>query len=302
MPDYEFLSYSVTDRVATLLLDRPDKLNAFTHAMGVELVDVMDRIDADDDVRAVVVTGAGRAFCAGADLSDGTAIFENKNPGEFRMERDADYGGIVTRRFFESTKPLIAAINGPAVGMGATITLPMDIRLASDTAKIGFVFSRRGLVPEAASSFFLTRVVGISQAAEWVYSGRVFGADEALSAGLVKSVHAPEDLLPRAYELAHELIDASSAVSVAVSRRMLWQMLAFGTPELAHELDSRGIFHLGRADDVKEGVLSFLEKRPAEFPMRVSTDLPQYVRDWQRLGSTEALIAYERSQLAPEGV
>jgi enoyl-CoA hydratase/carnithine racemase len=293
---YQFVDYQVRDRIATLTLDRPDALNAFTHAMGMEMVRVMDEVDGDDEVRALVITGAGRAFCAGADLSEGTKIFENPSPAPFEMEQDADYGGILTRRFFASTKPIIGAINGAAVGMGVTMTLPMDVRLASTSARFGFVFARRGLVPEAASSFFLPRIVGISQAAEWVYSGRVFGAEEALQTGLVRSLHAPGELLPAATALAKTFIESSSAVSVAVSRRMLWEMLAEGTPELAHELDSRGIFHLGRADDVKEGVASFLEKRPPVFPMRVSTDLPQYVKDWQRLGSTQALIEYERAQ------
>lgn len=295
---YQYLDLTVRDTIATLTLDRPDRLNAFTHAMGVELVDVMDRIDTDDGIRAVVITGAGRAFCAGADLSDGTAIFENPSDAPFRMEDDADYGGIVTRRFHAGLKPMIGAVNGAAVGMGATITLPMDLRLASTTARFGFVFSRRGLIPEASSSYFLPRIVGISQAAEWVYSGRIFDAQEALTAGLVRSVHEPEDLLDAAHDLARSMTEHSSAVSIAVSRRMLWDMLAEGTPELAHELDSRGIFHLGRAADVKEGVESFLQKRPPVFPMQVSTDLPQYVKDWQKAGSVRGLIDVERSRRA----
>lgn len=287
---YEFLDYSVDNSIATVILDRPDRLNAFTEAMGAELIAVMDRIDADDDVRAVVFTGRGRAYCAGADLSGGTEIFTGDDSGEFRMDRDADYGGRIARRFYDSTKPLIAAINGPAVGIGISSTLPMDIRLASTTARFGFVFTRRGLVPEASSSWFLPKLVGISQALEWVYSGRVFDAEEALRAGLVRSLHEPEDLLPAAYALAHELTRFSAPVAVTVSRRMLWQMLAEGSPELAHELDSRGIFFLGRSADCTEGVDAFLDKRAPQFPMRVSTDLPDYVSRWRQLGDARVLV------------
>ncbi|MDQ1735118.1 MAG: hypothetical protein QOH56_1369 [Pseudonocardiales bacterium] len=287
---YQFLDYSVTDSIATVILDRPDRLNAFTEAMGAELIRVMDEIDADDEVRAVVFTGRGRAYCAGADLSEGTDIFEGDESGDFRMDRDADYGGMIARRFYDSTKPLIAAINGPAVGIGISSTLPMDIRLASTTARFGFVFTRRGLVPEASSSWFLPRLVGISQALEWVYSGRVFEADEALRAGLVRSLHEPDELLPAAYALARELTSASAPVAVAIARRMLWQMLADGGPELAHELDSRGIFFLGRSADCKEGVHAFLDKRAPHFPMRVSTDLPDYVTRWRQVGDARALV------------
>jgi enoyl-CoA hydratase/carnithine racemase len=287
---YRFLEYDVAEGIATVTLNRPERLNAFTLAMGAELVAVMDQIDQDDDVRVAVFTGKGRAYCAGADLSGGTEIFEGDESGVFDMKRDADYGGIVARRLYESTKPLIAAINGPAVGIGITSTLPMDVRLASDSARFGFVFTRRGLVPEACSSWFLPRLVGISRAAEWVYTGRVFGAEEALRAGLVSSVHAPEDLLPAAYRLAREMSQATSAVAVAVARRMLWQMYGTGTPELAHELDSRGIFFLGRSPDCAEGVQSFLEKRDPVFPMRVSRDLPRYMTEWRRLGDAERLI------------
>ncbi|HUZ25981.1 MAG TPA: crotonase/enoyl-CoA hydratase family protein [Streptosporangiaceae bacterium] len=287
---YTCIAYRVEDGIATVTLDRPERLNALTNTMAQELVRAMDVIDADDDVRAVVFTGRGRAYCAGADLSGGGEIFERDESGEFRMDRDADYGGIVARRFFESTKPLIAAINGPAVGVGVTSTLPMDVRLASEDARFGFVFARRGLVPEACSSWFLPRIVGISQALEWVYSGRVFPADEALRAGLVRSVHQPDDLLPAAYALAREFAESSAPVAVAIARRMLWQMLGTGTPELAHELDSRGIFFLGRTPDCAEGVAAFLEKRPARFTMKVSSDLPGYMRRWRELGSAEALV------------
>lgn len=286
---YRTIDYTVSDHVATVWLDRPDKLNAFTLEMGDELVAVMDEIDGDDDVRVAVFTGRGRAFCAGADLSGGIEIFEHADE-DFDMTRDADGGGVVARRFFESTKPLIAAINGPAVGVGITQTLPMDVRMAAETARIGFVFTRRGLVPEACSSWFLPRIVGISRAAEWVYTGRIFDAREALQAGLVRSLHAPEDLLPAAYALAREMAEGSAPVAVAMARRMLWQMFGTGTPEIAHELDSRGIFHLGRSADCVEGVQSFLERRPAEFPGRVSRDLPAYVERWREVGLAEDLL------------
>jgi enoyl-CoA hydratase/carnithine racemase len=284
------IDYRVEEGIATITLSRPDKLNAFTIQMGQELMSAVDEADADDAVRAVVFTGAGKAFCAGADLSDGTGIFERESLTEFRMDRDADYGGVVSRRLFDSTKPLIAAINGAAVGMGITSTLPMDVRLAADTARFGFVFTRRGLIPEACSSWFLPRIVGIAQAAEWVYSGRVFGADEALKAGLVQSVHPAGELLPAAYALAREMTKESAPVAVAISRRMLWHMLGAPSPVDAHELDSRGIFYLGRSEDAEEGVKSFLEKRNATFPMRVSTDLPAYFRQWRREGDSDSLI------------
>jgi enoyl-CoA hydratase/carnithine racemase len=290
--DYTCIEYSVDgDGIATVWLNRPDRLNAFNDPMGDELMAVMDEIDGDDAVRAVVFTGRGRAYCAGADLAGGTEIFERDASGEFDMARDADYGGTIARRLCDSTKPLIAAINGPAVGIGLTSTLPMDVRMASDTARFGFVFNRRGLVPEACSSFFLPRIVGISRAVEWVFTGRLFDAAEALSAGLVRSVHAPDDLLPAAYALAREMTASSSSVAIAVSRRMLWQMFGTGSPTIAHELDSRGIFFLGRGDDCAEGVSAFLEKRPAEFPMRVSKDLPEYMQQWRAAGSAEAFLA-----------
>lgn len=281
---YTTIQYAVRDGIATVTLNRPDRLNAFTLEMGADLVAVLDEIDADDDVRVAVFTGNGRGFSAGADLSEGTTIFEGDESGEFVMSRDADYGGVIARRIWECTKPLIAAVNGPAVGVGLTTTLPMDFRIASERARFGFVFVRRGLVPEASSSWFLPRIVGISQAAEWVYTGRVFDAEEALRGGLVRSVHAHDDLLPAAYRLAGEIAESSSPVAVAISRRMLWQMFGTGTPETAHELDSRGIFFLGRAPDCTEGVQAFLEKRPPRFPMRVSRDLPEYVDRWRKAG------------------
>ncbi|WP_433622195.1 enoyl-CoA hydratase-related protein [Nocardia sp. CA-120079] len=288
---YEFIEYSTDDGIATVEFNRPDRLNAFTRAMGREVIDAMDRIDSDDDVRVAVFTGRGRAFCAGADIGDGAGVFERGADEPFDMARHADYGGYLARRLFDSTKPLIAAINGAAVGVGATATLPMDVRLASSAARFGFVFARRGIVPESCSSWFLPRIVGISQAAEWVFTGRVFDADEACRAGLVRSVHPPEDLLPAAYRLAREMREATSPVAVAISRRMLWQMFGTGSPELAHEIDSRGIHFLGRSADCAEGVEAFLEKRPPRFPMRVSSDLPEYMKAWQRLGMAEELMS-----------
>ncbi len=281
--DYTQISYDVSDRVATITLNRPEQLNAFTNTMMRELIDAFDRVDADDEVRAVVVTGAGRGFCAGADLSGGGETFSGGGSDEKTSVPGVprDGGGMVTLRIFECTKPVIGAINGPAVGVGVTMTLPMDIRLASETAKIGFVFARRGIVPEACSSWFLPRLVGISQAAEWCYTGRVFGADEALRGGLVRSVHAPDELLPAARAIAAEIAEHTSPVSVALTRQMLWRMLGADHPMEAHRVDSRGIAERGRSADSREGVLSFLEKRPPAFPVKVSDGLPAIFPDWE---------------------
>lgn len=263
-----------TGSVAVVAFDRPDRLNAFTGLMGDQLMAAMDELDADDRVRAIVFTGRGRAFCAGADLADDGAIFDRGTDPDFDMKRHADYGGTLARRLFASTKPLIAAINGPAVGIGASLTLPMDVRLMADTARIGFVFGRRGLVPESCSSWFLPRVVGISTALEWVISGRLIGAEEALEARLVRSLHPPADLLTAAIELAEQVTRDTAPVATALARRMLWSMLGAADPVDAHVLDSKGIFTLGRGADAREGVQAFLEKRPARFPLRVSADLP----------------------------
>jgi enoyl-CoA hydratase/carnithine racemase len=281
MSTYETIRLEpAVDGVATLYLDRPEKLNALTRRMVDEICDAIDRTDADDEVGAVVVTGEGRAFCAGADLADGGAIFDH-GVEPFSMEKNADGGGILARRLFDSAKPLIAAVNGPAVGIGATMTLPMDIRMAADSARMGFVFARRGLVPEASSSFFLPRIVGISQAAEWVYTGRIFDAAEAERAGLVRSLHPAEELLDAARALGAEMASASSRVAVAISRRMLWQMLTgAGNPVLAHELDSEALHAMGTSDDMREGVAAFLDKREAAYPMKVSTDMPAFFVRW----------------------
>jgi enoyl-CoA hydratase/carnithine racemase len=277
--EYSEISCEVDDRVLTITLDRPDRLNAFTYRMHQELLDVFDRIDADDDVRAVVVTGRGRGFCAGADLGEGGATFDHTEILEVESQH-RDEGGLVSLRIFNCTKPVIAAINGPAVGVGVTMTLPMDIRLASESARFGFVFARRGIVPEAASSWFLPRVVGINRAAEWTYTGRVFPASEALDAGLVRSVHPADELLPAAYAIAREIADNTSAVSVALTRQMLWRMLGEPHPMAAHRIDSKGIDYMGASADAREGVSSFLQKRPAAFTMRPSTDMPDFYPWW----------------------
>jgi enoyl-CoA hydratase/carnithine racemase len=281
------IKLDVTDHVLTITLDRPDKLNAFTGRMMVEMIQAFDRADADDDVRAVIVTGEGRGFCAGADLSSGAETFdyearkgEADRPAPAEHEVPRDGGGLLTLRIFESKKPVIAAINGPAVGVGATMTLPMDIRLASEKAKFGFVFTRRGLVPEAASSWFLPRVVGIAKAQEWVMTGRVFDAQEALAGGLVRSLHAPDDLLPAARAIAAEIVENTAPVSVALSRQMLWRMLGADHPMEAHKIDSRGIAARGASADAREGVMSFLEKRPASYPLNVSDGMPDFYPWW----------------------
>jgi enoyl-CoA hydratase/carnithine racemase len=283
------------DGIATLTLHRPDKLNAFTNMMVGELVAAFDRTDADDSVRSVIVTGAGRAFCAGADLSGGADTFDAERPDAPDRQADdgrpiarhadgrpvrRDGGGIVTTRIFRSLKPVIAAINGPAVGIGITMTLPMDFRLASTEARMGFVFTNRGIVTEAASSWFLPRLVGISQALEWTYTGRLFPAAEAHQHRLVRSLHAPDELLPAARQLAASFAPPS-AVSIAVTRQLLWRMLGADHPMEAHKVDSRLMNDLGRGADAAEGVTSFLEKRPAAFPGQPSQDLPAAMPWWE---------------------
>ena len=279
--DSQEIRYEVQDRVATVTLYRPDKLNAFTRRMRDELIGAFGRADADDGVRVVIVTGAGRAFCAGADLSGGGATFDYAKRDDAGQEDHRDGGGRVSLAIFALKKPVIAAINGAAVGVGATMTLPMDIRIASSAAKFGFVFARRGIVPEACSSWFLPKVAGISRAAEWLYTGRVFGADEALAGGLVSRVVAPEELMPAALALAHEIADNTSAVAVALSRQMLWRMAGADHPMEAHKVDSRGIFAMGASPDVKEGIAAFKEKRAPHFSMKPSTDMPAFYPWWE---------------------
>ena len=269
--------YAVEDGVLTLTLNRPAKLNALTRTMLAELLEALELADADDAVRAVIVTGAGRAFCAGADLSAGGKTFDRgARPDGEPGAPHRDGGGLFTLRVYALTKPVIAAINGAAVGFGATMTLPMDIRIASSAARMGFVFSRRGVVPEAASTWFLPRVVGINQAAEWVYTGRVFPAAEALAGGLVSRVVERDVLLPTARALAREIADNTSAVSVALARQMMWALLGADHPMAGHRLDSRVIEYMGRSSDAYEGVTSFLEKRPPRFTMRPSKDMPPF--------------------------
>ena len=292
---YETIRYEVADQILTLTLNRPEKLNAFNATMMTELIDAFDKADADDNVRAIIVTGAGRGFCAGADLSSGGDTFDRdakRGPAKRNADGKVDYsdpnvrdgGGQVTLRIFKCLKPVIGAINGPAVGIGVTMQLPMDIRIASVNARFGFVFSQRGIVPEAASSWFLPRIVGISQALEWCYSGRVCPADEALAGRLVSKVVPADELMTTARALARSFIDKTAPVSVALIRQMMWRMLGADDPMEAHKVDSRGIYARGRSDDVKEGVMSFLEKRPAQFRNKVSSDMPDYFPWWDERG------------------
>jgi len=281
---YTQITYEAVENVATITLHRPEKLNAFTRTMMIEMVDAFDASDADDAVRCVIVTGHGdRAFCAGADLTpeDAGEVFASPgNEADLSMEEVRDAGGLLTLRIFNSKKPVIAVCNGAAVGIGATMQLAMDIRLASDTARYGFVFARRGIVPEAASSWFLPRLVGIQTALEWCYTGRIFGAQEALDAGLVRSIHPRGELLAAARALAREIVDNSSPVAVAMTRAMLWRNAARPHPMDAHRIDSRAIYRLSKAADAGEGVQSFLDKRPPAFPGRVSADMPDFYPWW----------------------
>ncbi len=287
MPDFETILYAVNDRIATITLNRPDKLNAFTAKMMAEMIAAFDLTDGDDDVRAVIVTGAGRGFCAGADLSGGAGTFDHRGSADpIRTEArvggvQRDGGGRLTLRIYESLKPVIAAVNGPAVGVGMTMQLAMDFRMASETARFGFVFGRRGITMEAASSWFLPRLVGLQTALEWCYTGRVFSAQEAHEKGLVRSLHTPDDLIPAARALAREIADNTAPVSIALMRQMLWRMAGADQPMAAHQADSRAIQSRGQSADVAEGVTSFLEKRPAHFPNRVSTDLPDIWPHWK---------------------
>jgi len=279
--EYSEILFDVDDHIATITLHRPERMNAFTGTMMRELIDAFDQTDADDDVRAVIITGHGKAFCAGADLGGGGDTFAR---GGSDVQTDAgvprDGGGLTALRIYESKKPVIGAINGAAVGVGVTMTLPMDIRIAADTAKFGFVFARRGITPEACSSWFLPRLVGISQAAEWCYSGRVFPADEALAGGLVRSLHPADELMGAARGIASEIAENAAPVSVALTRQLLWRGLSLDHPMLAHRADSRAILARGRSADSKEGVESFLEKRPAAYSNSVADEFPDVFPDW----------------------
>ena len=287
--EFKTILYKKENQILTITLNRPERLNAFTGQMMDDLITAFDKAGKDDDIRVVVVTGAGRGFCAGADLGAGADTFnrdvrDNKDQRPIKgknLEWLRDGGGRTTLAIYECPKPIIAAINGPAVGVGVTMTLPMDIRLASDKARFGLVFARRGLVPEAASSWFLPRIVGISKALEWTYSGKVFSPEEALSGGLIRSVHSSEELLEEAYKISNEIIENTSAVSVALTRQMLWKMLGADHPMEAHKVDSRAIYALGKGEDAKEGVNSFLEKRTPEFPNKVSDDMPDFFPWWK---------------------
>jgi enoyl-CoA hydratase/carnithine racemase len=280
--EYQEIGWAVADGILTLTLDRPAKLNAFTARMMHELLDAFERADADDAVRVVIVTGAGRAFCAGADLSAGAGTFDHTGgPEAESLDAHRDGGGRVVLRIFEMKKPVIAAINGPAVGVGITMTLPMDVRIASSAARMGFVFARRGIVCEAASSWFLPRVVGVSQAAEWLYTGRVFPAEEALAGGLVRRVLPPDELMPAAVALAREIADNTSAMSVALCRQLLWHMAGADHPMEAHRADSRAIWWMGQSADAREGVAAFLDKRPPRFGMRPGAERPPGWPPWK---------------------
>lgn len=296
--EYRTIDYGVADGIATITLDRPEHMNAFTVRMCLEMIDAFDRVDQDPEVRAVIVTGSGRAFCAGADLASGADVFDASSGATGSEESTdsastgrlphppidprRDFGGLLTLRIFEVTKPVIAAINGPAVGIGATMTLPMDIRLASETAKFGFVFAARGIVPEAASGWFLPRLVGIQQALEWCYTARVFPAAEARDGGLVRSLHAPEDLIDAARSLAAEIAANSAPVSIALTRQIMWRGLVADHPMAAHRVDSPGILTTGAGADAREGITAFFEKRPPQWHQQVPGDLPDWFPWWDQ--------------------
>lgn len=284
MTEFTQIKLDIADGIAIVTLHRPEKMNAFTRIMMQEFIDALDVTDADDSVRAVIVTGHGeRAFCAGADLTPegGGHVFSDPNTvDDLSDERVRDGGGRLTLRLFNSKKPLIGACNGVAVGVGATMQLPFDIRLCSENARFGFVFARRGITPEAASSWFLPRLVGMQTALEWCMTGRIFDANEALDRGLVRSVHPSDVLMDAAVELAREIADNTSAVSVAMTRAMLWRLGASGHPMEAHRIDSRSIYRLSRSADAKEGIASFLEKRPPAYPDTVGENMPDFYPWW----------------------
>jgi enoyl-CoA hydratase/carnithine racemase len=283
---FETLTYAVDGRILTITLNRPERMNALTGQMCDDLIAAFDQADADDNIKAVIVTGAGRAFCAGADLERGGDTWGKHSEHLAQIEAKAeryvgDGGGRVTRRIFDFNKPVIAAINGPAVGVGITMTLAMDMRLCVPNAKLGFVFAARGILPEACSSWFLPRLVGISKALEWCYSGRVFKSEEGLEVGLLRSLHEPDALLPAARALAQEFIDNASSVSIAMTRHMMWRMLGASHPIDAHEVDTAGIAALGKSADAREGISAFLEKRKANFKDSVTKNMPSFFPWWK---------------------
>ncbi|MBA58927.1 MAG: enoyl-CoA hydratase [Gammaproteobacteria bacterium] len=277
--DYETIIYNLTENILIITLNRPEKLNALNGQMSSEILHALDRADSDDNVKAIIFTGQGRAFCAGADLSGGSTTFDYDSDGR---GIHPDGGGILTLRLFECLKPVISACNGPAVGVGATMQCAMDVRMASENARYGFVFSKRGIVPEACSSWFLPRCVGISTALEWTYSGRIFDASEAMERKFVRSVHKEADLLAAAKELAHEFTEQTSSISVSMIRHMMWKMLGADHPMEAHKVDSRGVYFTGKSGDAHEGVQSFLEKRPPKFKDKVSENMPEFFPWWER--------------------
>ncbi|WP_200084678.1 crotonase/enoyl-CoA hydratase family protein [Salicibibacter cibi] len=273
----ETIKVDVSNKIMTITLNRPDKLNAYNRQMQNDFMHALDRADSDDEVRVVIVTGEGRAFCAGADLEKGGETFGFEDS----IEEHRDGGGILALRIYELKKPIIAAINGPAVGIGATMTLPMDVRIASDKAKMGFVFARRGITQEACSGWFLPRIVGISQAMEWVSTGRIFKAEEALETGLVSKVVPPEELMDTAVSLGREIADNTSAISVALSRQLMWKMMGADHPMEAHKIESKYLYWVGKREDAREGINSFLEKREPNFNMKPSTDMPEFYPWWE---------------------
>jgi enoyl-CoA hydratase/carnithine racemase len=278
---FDTILYEIEERILTITLNRPEQLNSFNGAMLNDLLKAFDLADADDEVGAIILTGAGRGFCAGADLSSGTETWEGHEENLATSKR-GDGGGEATRRIYECLKPVIVAFNGPAVGVGLTMTLSADVRIAAPNIKMGFVFAARGIIPEGCSSYFLPRLVGISKALEWCYSARIFRSEEALEAGMLRSIHEPDELIPAARKLAKEFITGSSSVSNAVLRHMMWRMLGASDPIEAHRIDTAGINALGTSADAKEGITAFLEKREANFPGKVSKDLPEFFPWWEK--------------------
>ncbi len=287
---YEYLRYTVSEQILTIELDRPDQLNTVHPAMREELIAAFAAGDADPDVRVIVVTGRGRAFCAGADISRGAATFDAKTAGWDDVANFRDGGGRIALQIFDCTKPVIGAVNGVAAGLGATMLLPMDIIVAADTVRIGFVFARRGLVPEACSTWFLPKRVGVGRAAEWLFTGRMVPVAEAHEAGLVSRVVPPDELLTTAYALAREIVDNTAPVAVGMIRQMIWRFAGSDHPMDAHRIDSKMNHALGRSPDVAEGIQSFLEKRPPHFPGRLPADAPPVYPWWTSRRSGRTMV------------
>lgn len=280
MKKFETLRTETKENSLIIYLSREERMNAFTLTMQQELVAALDEAENMDEIKSIIFTGDGKAYCAGADLSSGGDTFDNRKGREKTNNVVRDSGGLLTLRLFKSKKPLIAAVNGAAVGIGATMLLPMDFRICSEEARFGFVFARRGIVPEAASSWFLPRLVGITKALELCYSGKIISADEAEDINLVSEVLPKEQLIDRALAVANEFTAESSQISIALTRQMMWRMLGADDPMEAHKIDSRGVFELGQSGEAIEGVKSFLEKRPPSFPGKVSKDMPSFYPWW----------------------